>query len=90
MTLVVCAVAALCGWCPMPLPPLPPPPKEPLVRFLAGTIGGIAGAYLVHWALGMSGALTAEGFIALMLGAFVVGRAAQQLAIWIIPGPERA
>jgi len=90
VTLAVYIVAGLVGWCPRPLPPPPPPPIEGLARTIAGIIGGIAGAYLVHWALGLSGALTAMDFIALMVGAFACGRVLQQLAIWIIPGREHA
>lgn len=69
----------------MPPKPKPPTPKEPL----AGIPGGIAGAYLVKYALSIQGPITSIDFIAMMLGAFAVGKVFQQLAIWLLPGPQQ-
>jgi hypothetical protein len=90
VTFAIVVVAAVVGWCPFPSPPPPPPPPiERFTKFIAGLIGGIGGAYSVHWALGLSGPLTSTDFIALMIGAFVLGKVFQEVAGWIFPGRER-
>ena len=75
--------SGLIGWCPTPAPKPTPTPKDPL----AGIIGGIAGAYLVYYALGFEGTLSSPDFIALAIGAFATGKVLQQLTNWVLPSP---
>ena len=80
---LVLIVSGLIGWCP-PLPrprPDPPGPRDPL----AGIIGGIAGAHLVHFALGIEGALSSMDFVAISIGAFACGRVLSQVVNWVFP-----
>lgn len=79
-------VFGLVGWCPTPRPK-PKPEPIPLDLF-AGFVGGIAGAYLVHWAMGFDGPLSSVDFLTLAVGAFVLGRVFRQVALWIFPTPE--
>jgi hypothetical protein len=83
---LVLIVSGLIGWCPLPPAPKPPGPKDPL----AGIIGGIAGAYLVYYALGFEGTLSGMDFVAISIGAFSVGKVCQQLANWFLPSRERS
>ena len=67
VNILIVIASGLVGWCPLPQPkPNPDPtPKEPI----AGFIGGIAGAYLVFYGLGLEGVNQATDFIAISIGA---------------------
>ena len=73
-------VFGLVGWCGTPMP-RPPIPKDPL----AGFIGGILGALLVHWAMGLEGALSSMDFVAVAIGAVAGGRVLYQVVNWVFP-----
>ena len=85
MTFLMYVISGLLGWCPMPPKPKPPTPKDPIL----GILGGITGAYLVKYALSIQGPITGIDFIAMMLGAFAVGKVFQQLGNWLLPGPQQ-
>lgn len=84
MTIFVVIIGGLVGWGVTPMPK-PPGPKDPL----AGFIGGIVGAFAVHWALGFQGALSAAEFIAVAIGAFAGGRVLFEVAGWVFPSRAR-
>jgi hypothetical protein len=77
-------LTGLVGWCGTPIP-RPPGPKDPL----AGIIGGIAGGFLVSWALDLQAAASAVDLIALAIGAYAGGRVLFQLAAWVFPDKQR-
>lgn len=84
MIFLTYVIASLVGWC----PPMPPQPRPPIPKeLIAGLLGGLAGAYLVKYALALQGPVTSIDFIAMMIGAFVVGRVFKQLTNWISPSP---
>jgi hypothetical protein len=73
-------VVGLVGWCGTPMP-RPPIPKDPI----AGFIGGILGALLVHWAMGFEGALSSMDFVAVAIGALAGGRVLYEVVNWVFP-----
>lgn len=85
MGIPVMILVGLVGWCGTPIP-RPPGPKDPL----AGIIGGIAGGFLVSWALDLQATASAVDLIALAIGALAGGRVLFQLADWAFPARPRA
>jgi len=78
-------VTGLVGWGGTPIP-RPPGPKDPL----AGIIGGIAGGFLVSWALDLQTVGSAVDLIAVAIGALAGGRVLFQLVDWAFPAKPRA
>lgn len=90
MTFWVVLVCGLVGWWPPgPRPkPEPPIPLEGYIKdAILGFIGGAAGGFLVHFALGLSASLSSADFIAVAIGAAVVGRILQVVGEIIRPTP---
>lgn len=85
MGIPVMIFIGLVGWGGIPIP-RPPGPKDPL----AGIIGGIAGGFLVSWALDLQAAASAVDLIALAIGALAGGRVVFQLVDWAFPAKPRA
>lgn len=84
MGIPVMILTGLVGWVGTPIP-RPPGPKDPL----AGIIGGIAGGFLVSWALDLQAAASAVDLIALAIGAYAGGRVLYQVVAWVFPDKQR-
>lgn len=90
MTLWVVVVCGLVGWWPRGPKPVPEPPIPLVGQFkdaILGFVGGVGGGFLVHFALSLSGPLASDDFLAVALGAAVVGRILQVIGemVWSTP-----
>lgn len=85
MTTAVAIFVGLVGWAGTPPLPRPPGPRDPL----AGIIGGLAGAFLVFWALDLQAVTSAADLIAVAIGAFAGGRVLSRVVDWVVPEKPR-
>jgi hypothetical protein len=86
VTIPVAIFVGLVGWCGTPPLPRPPGPRDPL----AGIIGGLAGGFLVFWALDLQAVTSAVDLIAVAIGAFAGGRVLSRAVDWVVPEKPRA